>query len=79
MPSTAASVRATIQIGVGGGVLVVARVEVLPEHLHGAAGEVRRLVHGVDERQPIVVVPDAQREAGDQDQRQQNPMHAPER
>ena len=52
------------QVRVGGGVLVVARVEVLPEHLDGAAREVRPLVDRVDERQAVVDVPEAQREAG---------------
>ena len=64
------------QVRVGRGVLVVARVEVLPEHLDGAAREVRPLVDRVDERQPVVDVPEAQREAGHQDQREHEAVHA---
>jgi hypothetical protein len=71
--------RSVDQVRVRGGVLVVARIEVLPEHLHGAAGEVRRLVDRVDERQPVVVVPHAEGEARDEDQAQDQALHAAER
>jgi hypothetical protein len=56
------------QVRVGRGVLVVARVEVLPEHLHRSAGEMRSLVDRVHERQPVVDVPEAQAESGGQNE-----------
>ena len=64
------------EVGVGGGVLVVARVQVLPEHLDRPVGEMRALVDAPHVRQAVVVVPHAQGEAGDQDQAEQHPLHA---
>ena len=64
------------EVRVRGGVLVVAGVEVLPEHLDRARGEVGPLVDRVDERQPVVDVPQAQGEAGDEDQHEHEAVHA---
>jgi hypothetical protein len=58
------------------GVLVVVGIEVLPEHLDRAAREVRALVDRVHERQPVIDVPEAQREAGHQDEREHEAVHA---
>ena len=67
------------EVGVGRGILVVARVDSLAEHAHRAVGEVRRLVDRVNEGKPVVVVPHAQGQARDEDERQNEAVHAPER
>ena len=67
------------KVGVRGGVLVVARIEVLPEHLDRVAGEVGGLVDAPHVGQAVVVVPDPQGESGHQDQAEEQAGHAGQR